>query len=92
MTDRLPAKVLEILSFGNQPVNQAQRAFGGLHLNCAHQLVQHALCNYAQKLAHLSVRNRVPRVSDGLLDQRKTVAKAAFRCARNHRHGACLDT
>ena len=55
MTNRFAAEVLEILAVGDEPVNQAQRAFGGLRRNRVNQIIEHAFGDHAEQFADLRV-------------------------------------
>ena len=72
-------------------MHDSQRLFRRLLGDGIDKLIEDAFGYYAEKLAHLCVRNRVAAVGDGLLQQRKPVAQAAFRRARQYRHRARLN-
>lgn len=55
VTDRLSAEMLEVLSIGDQPMNQAERAFGRLSGDCFDKLIENAFGYYAQKFADLRI-------------------------------------
>ncbi len=91
MADRFAAEVLQILPVGDQAMNQAERAFRRLRGNRVDEFVEHAFGDHAQQFAHLRVGDGVAAVGDGLFEQRKPVAQAAFGGARQHRDRARID-
>ncbi len=91
MADRFAAEVLQILPVGDEPMHQPQRALGGLRCDGGDQLVQNAFGDDAEQFAHLRVRDVVAAIGDGLFEQRKAVAQAAFGGARQHGDAPGLD-
>ena len=83
--------MLQILPVADEPVDQAQRALRRLRRNRFDEIVEHAFGDDAEQFAHLRVGDGVAAVRDGLFEQRKPVAQAAFGGARQHRHGAGID-
>ena len=55
MANRFAAEMLEILAVGDEPVNQAERAFSGLRRNGINQVVEDAFGYDAEQFARLSV-------------------------------------
>ena len=91
MADGLAAEMLQILSFGEQSMNQSQSTrVGGSRFDRAGQFVQDFLGDDAEKFAHLRVGNVVAAVGARLLQQRKCVAQAAIGGASHHGEGAGL--
>ena len=79
MSNRFPAEVLEILPVGDEAMDEAKGAFSRLRCDRFYELVENAFSYDAEKLADLPVGNFAAGVSDGLLEERESVAKAAFR-------------
>ena len=91
VANRFPAEVLEILPVGDEAMDEAKGAFGGLACDRFDEFVENAFSYDAKKFADLRVGNFVAGVSDGLLEERESVAKAAFRGASENRDGAGID-
>ena len=73
-------------------MDEAERALGGLRRRSLRPVESSTLSATTPRSSRTcaSVISS-PRVGDGLLEQRKPVAQAAFRGARQHGHGAGLD-
>src|SRR5258706_8566236 len=84
MANRFAAEVLQILTIGDETMNQAQRTFGGLHRNGVNQIVEHAFSDDSEQFADLRIRDRVAAISDSLFEKRKAIAKTSFGGTRKH--------
>ena len=91
MSNRFAAEVLEILPVGDEAMDEAERAFGGLRGNGFDEIVEHAFGDDAEQFADLRVRDFVAAVGDGLFEQREAVAQAAFGGARENGDGSGID-
>jgi len=85
MANCLAAEMLQVLPLADQPVYQTERSFGGLCRDRFHQFVEDALGHHAEQFSHLRVYDFIAAVRDRLFKQRKPIAQAAFRRAREHR-------
>src|ERR1700752_757774 len=72
-------------------MDEAKGAFSRLHCDCFDELVENAFSYDAEKFADLRGGNFVAGVSAGLLEERKSVAKPAFRSAGENRDGAGIN-
>src|ERR1700751_2113182 len=72
-------------------MDEAEGGFSRLRCNRFDEFVENAFSDNAKKLADLRVRNFLAGVSDGLLEKRKSVAKAAFRSASENRDSSRID-
>ena len=91
MANRFAAEVLEVLPVGDEAMDEAEGALGGLSRNCFNELVKDAFGDDPEKFADLRVGNFVARVCYGLLEEREAVAEAAFGGARENGDGAGLN-
>ena len=91
MANRFAAEVLEILSVGDEAMDKAERAIGGLRGDGGNEIVEDTFGDDAQKLADLRVRDCFAAIGDGLLKKRKAIAKAAFSGAGEDGYGAGFD-
>ena len=85
------AEVLEILPVGDEAMDEAESALGGLRGNGFDEIVENAFGDDAEKFADLCVRDLSPRVGDGLFEKGEAVAQAAFRGARENGDGSGID-
>jgi len=91
MANCLTAEMLKILAVGDQAMNQTEGAFGGLRFDSGDEFVECALGDDAEKFADVSIRDRVARVGDCLLEEREAIAETAFGGAREHSDGSRID-
>ena len=91
MANRFAAEVLEVLPVGNEAMDEAESALGGLSGDRFDEFVENAFGDDAEKFADLRVGDFVAGVCDGLLEKREAVAKAAFGGAGKNGDGAGID-
>ena len=91
MANCFAAEVLEVLPVGNEAMDEAESAFGGLSGDRFDEFVENAFGDDAEKFADLRVGDFVTRVGNRLLEEREAVAKAAFGGAGKNSDGAGID-
>jgi hypothetical protein len=91
MANRFAAEVLEVLPVGDEAMDEAEGALGGLSRDRFDELVEDAFGDDAEKFADLRVGDFVTRVGNRLLEEREAVAKAAFGGAGKNSDGAGID-
>src|ERR1700757_2640999 len=91
MTNCFAAEVLEVLPVGNEAMDEAESALGGLSGDRFDEFVENAFGDDAEKFADLRVGDFVAGISDSLLEEREAVAEAAFSGARKNSDCAWID-
>src|SRR5215472_4190903 len=69
MANHLAAKVLEILSFADEAMDEAERALGGLGGDGFDEFIKHAFGDDAEKFADLRIGDFIAGVGDGLFEE-----------------------
>ena len=83
--------MLQIVPFGDEPVDERERPLGRLSVNRDNQLVEYVFCHDAEKFADLRVGDMVAAVRQSLFEQREGIAQAALGCAGHHRNRAGIN-
>src|ERR1700721_2629348 len=91
MANRFAAEVLEVLPVGDEAMDEAEGALGGLSRDRFDEFVEDAFGDAAEKFADLRVGDFVTRVCNRLPEEREAVAKAAFGGAGKNSEGAGID-
>jgi hypothetical protein len=91
MANRFAAEVLEVLPVGDEAMDEAEGALGGLSGDRFDEFVENAFSDDAEKFADLRVGDFIAGVSDSLLEEREAVAEAAFGGARKNSDCAWID-
>lgn len=91
MANRFAAEVLEVLPVGDEAMDEAEGALGGLSGDRFDEFVEDAFGDDAEKFADLRVGDFIAGVSDSLLEEREAVTEAAFGGARKNSDCAWID-
>src|SRR5215469_15061043 len=91
MANCFAAEVLEVLPVGDEAMDEAESALGGLSRDCFDEFVENAFGDNAEKFANLYVGDFIAGVRNGLLEKREAVTKAAFGGAGKNSDGAGID-
>ena len=91
MANCFAAEVLEVLPVGNEAMDEAESALGGLSGDRFDEFVENTFGDDAEKFADLRVGDFVAGVCNGLFEERESIAKAAFGGAGKNSNGAGID-